>query len=338
MTVDVTSDARALEADGRLLEAIDAFTEQNRASRDPAIEEHLVELRHRAVAELADRPGREPWPPPADDRFRPGALPEVRPGELSGDAIAAGVLGHGCLVVRGLLGPDDVRRTIDNIERAFAVYDARRDGGEPPDAAEARWYRPFEPEGRNLAGLRQFVADHRGLWLGDSPPALFELLELFRAGGVIDAIAAYLGERPAISLEKTTLRCTPPDNRITTWHQDGAFIGEGIRTINVWTALTSCGGDDVDTPCLDVVPRRFDQVLETSETFAHAVPFETVDAIAEETPVVRPRFEAGDALLFDELFLHRTGISHGMTNDRYAVESWFFAPSRYPASYVPLVC
>jgi hypothetical protein len=52
-----------------------------------------------------------------------------------------------------------------------------------------------------------------------------------------------------------------------------------------------------------------------------------------------PVFEAGDALLFDHLFLHRTGTRPEMTKTRYATETWFFAPSAYPdpQDQVPLI-
>ncbi len=53
--------------------------------------------------------------------------------------------------------------------------------------------------------------------------------------------------------------------------------------------------------------------------------------------MVRPQFGAGDVLLFDDLFLHRTGIEPGMVRPRYAIESWFFARSSYPDGQVPLV-
>ena len=39
---------------------------------------------------------------------------------------------------------------------------------------------------------------------------------------------------------------------------------------------------------------------------------------------MRPVFAPGDALLFDELLLHRTAAA-ARTQDRYAIESWFFA-------------
>jgi hypothetical protein len=41
-------------------------------------------------------------------------------------------------------------------------------------------------------------------------------------------------------------------------------------------------------------------------------------------------------MLFDHFFLHRTGIPAAIAKDRYAVESWFFAPSAYPVQQVPL--
>jgi hypothetical protein len=53
--------------------------------------------------------------------------------------------------------------------------------------------------------------------------------------------------------------------------------------------------------------------------------------------IVRPRFEPGDALLFDHLMLHRTASEPSMTKRRYAIETWFFAPSAYPDGQVPLV-
>ncbi len=46
---------------------------------------------------------------------------------------------------------------------------------------------------------------------------------------------------------------------------------------------------------------------------------------------MRPVFEAGDALIFDHLNLHRTAIDPGMEHDRHAIETWLFSPSTYGA-------
>jgi hypothetical protein len=62
-----------------------------------------------------------------------------------------------------------------------------------------------------------------------------------------------------------------------------------------------------------------------------------VERVAGGAPVLRPRFEPGDALVFDEFFLHRTAVDEGMTRDRHAIEWWCFAPSGFPPGYVPLV-
>ena len=48
-------------------------------------------------------------------------------------------------------------------------------------------------------------------------------------------------------------------------------------------------------------------------------------------------FAAGDVLLFDELMLHRTACAEGMTHERYAIESWFFAPAFGYGTQVPLL-
>jgi hypothetical protein len=57
---------------------------------------------------------------------------------------------------------------------------------------------------------------------------------------------------------------------------------------------------------------------------------------AGELPILRPVFEPGDALLFDELFLHKTASDPRMRRPRYAIESWFFGASAFPENYVPL--
>ena len=119
------------------------------------------------------------------------------------------------------------------------------------------------------------------------------------------------------------------------WHQDGAFLGSGTRTVNVWTALTPCG---VDAPSIDVFARPFHEIVPTgTEDAAHT--WSVSRGQAERlgaSAVVRPEFAAGDAMLFNQLTLHRTAVSPAMTKDRYAIESWFFAPSTYPYEQVPI--
>jgi ectoine hydroxylase-related dioxygenase (phytanoyl-CoA dioxygenase family) len=170
----------------------------------------------------------------------------------------------------------------------------------------------------------------------DSPRLLSRLFETYEEVGLRRIVADYLGERPVLSANKCTLRRVPLTAN-TDWHQDGAFLGRGIRALNIWIALSHCG---VDSPGMDLLPRRLDHIVETGTggaIFDWAVGRAVVAQLAVDAPVVRPEFEPGDALLFDDMFLHRTAIEPTMTRPRYAVESWFFAPTSYPEGQVPLV-
>jgi hypothetical protein len=88
---------------------------------------------------------------------------------------------------------------------------------------------------------------------------------------------------------------------------------------------------------LEILPRRLDQLvafgIEGTRTNIEILGDDVLKAGAGVTPVC-PTFEPGDALLFDELFLHRT--MPGLPRPRYALEIWTFAPSGRTPSYTPL--
>ena len=163
--------------------------------------------------------------------------------------------------------------------------------------------------------------------MADSPANAALVLDLLVARGVIGAVTDHLGERPCFSLQKSTLRHLRAEPGFGGWHQDGAFLGDDVRTMNVWAALTPCGGD-LPTPGLELVPRRFDEILSTDGGMvAHSVDPDLIAQLAGETPTVRPEFGVGDGLMFDEKLLHSTYLPAHMTDDRYALECWLFAPS-----------
>src|SRR5690242_17692592 len=96
--------AGALESAGRLLEALEAYADVNRLHRDARVERHLVRLRQAAFGCL-DRSSPPPaWPPSIPPR--PSASdgpPVVSPSELTAERLRNGILGHGSLLVRGLV-------------------------------------------------------------------------------------------------------------------------------------------------------------------------------------------------------------------------------------------
>ncbi len=332
-----------------MLDAVDLLTEANRRARDTEIELRLVRLRNAAYAELDRSPTESPWPDSAT-RPRAGdeALPPIDPGELTPGMVRDSILRYGCAFVPGLIAREDVDRLVDGIDRAFEGCDVQGARGWSPeemdhddpvaDAATAPWYFRFNVvDGAALKyHTRKFVREGAGVWTFESPRVAFEFLEMLERAGLHALVADYLGERPALTLKKSTLRRTPP-LPFADWHQDGAFLGKGIRTINLWLSLSHCGDD---APGLDLLPRRLDRIVETGSggaAFPWSVGPGTVEEAAEGVAVIRPRFEPGDALLFDEMFLHRTATDETMTRDRYAIESWFFAPSVFPGDQTPFV-
>jgi serine acetyltransferase len=336
-SADRSSDAKLATAEraiecGQIREAIDVLTESNRRHASVPVERRLAQLRHEGFLALEHRAPSISWPPSANDLFpEVEGIPEIASTELSVDTLRAGILGHGALIVRGLLGTDRCTKLRESIPLAFRAYDQFESGVDDP---ENPWYWPLQP----TSGIveRTWLRGGGGVLAADSPRILFDLLDAIESTPLPGVLSAHFGERPALSVKKTTLREVPPDTN-TSWHQDGAFLGEGIRTVNVWIALSPCG---IDAPSLDIVPRRLDHIVPTGidgAVFDWSVSDSSAERAAGEHSIVRPIFETGDAILFDEMNLHRTGAGPGLTKPRYAVEMWFFAPSTYPMAQLPLL-
>jgi Phytanoyl-CoA dioxygenase (PhyH) len=331
---DLLADADRLSDDGRGLEAIRRLTEANRAQRDAQLEARLVTLRHEVFPSLPRRSPDE-LPPEVVGEGSGEPLTPTDPRDLDLATLRRGLARQGCVLVRGLIPPERAEALARGVDRALAAFDeCEASGAEsaPP------WYVPFAPANAgDLASRRRgWVRASGGLWTADSPRMLFELTELADDTGIAALIDAYFGERPALSANKCTLRRVPIDTN-TNWHQDGAFLGRQVRSLNLWLALSPCG---VDASGLDIVPQRLDEILPTGTEGAYfnwsVSPQVVEDAAGGPDAIVSPEFGPGDALLFDHMFLHRTGITPGMTQERWAIEAWFFAPSSYPDGQIPL--
>ena len=313
--------AADLVAADQFVDAIRLLNEANRTRRDRRIERRLVELRHDAFRSMTWSPTRPPWPETVD--LFPGAqIPEVAAGDLTVERVRSAILHHGSLIVRGLVGRDLVDRLIADIDNALAAFDADAEGADRPDLAG--WYERFAPDTiSDRVGKRS-----RGSVLTvESPPTMFDLVEIFESTGLTQLAHDYFGEPPMLLARKGTLRLIAHEGSTGGWHQDGAFMGTDIRSLNIWLPLTHCGDD---APGLDVVGRRLDELVKTGD--GAFTDWATSPAAAEEAAagaLVRPIFEAGDAMMFDQMNLHRTAIDPGMVNDRYAVETWLFSPSTY---------
>jgi Phytanoyl-CoA dioxygenase (PhyH) len=302
----------------------------------------LVRLRHTAFSEV-EQPKLTP---------STSDVPQVEPNDIavvdrlelavdggSVDALRQHIARYGCALIPHAIPDDEIIDLRTGIDRAFEAFDAFADT--PP----SQWFHPFHPNtdseqaGRvgDLDGRRRFNREAGSIWAADSPGMLARLLDIYERRGVIALLTDFFGEGPAISMNKCTLRRLEPDASTGDWHQDGAFMGgQDIRSLNVWMALSDCGAG---APGMDIVPTR----LPLAETGTEGAWFDwsvspvEVDRIRGPVPVLRPDFCAGDLLLFDHRFLHRTAEATVKARPRYAIETWFFPPTDYPSKQVPIL-
>ena len=356
----IRSPFRRRESSQPTLARVEELMEQNRRNPDPEVERRLLNMRHRAFTELDvdGAGGNGNGDAPATGRFAvEQGLPVARREEIDGPGVRAAILEFGCLHIPGLVPPvqaEQLKAGIDSTFEACEIAEAHEaevasrngespQGDQPPtslseDAPRSPYYEPFKPmQGYTLGGGRKWNRSGGAIWAADSPRMMFELADTFERLGVRKLVQDYLGERPALSMNKTVLRRARPGKGGADWHQDGAFLGSDIRSLNVWLSLSHCGEN---APGMDMVPRRLDGIIETGgegANFDWSVAPGDAERAAGDAGVVRPLFAPGDVLLFDHLFLHRTASEPTMTDTRYAIESWFFAPSAYPEKQVPIV-
>jgi hypothetical protein len=326
-----------------LLDTVAAITEVVQAAeRDglqppPGLEKELVQLRHAAAAAMdrSERPQR--WDDAADPvpevPVGPSGLPEMAPDEVDAVALRRAMRSHGCAIIRGAFRPDTVARLREGIDLACAEIERQQ----PPyqDRTGSPWFDPLVLDKAERHQLHRKWVVGSGVLSCDSPRVLHWLLDAYEQVGLRKVVEDYLGEPPVLSGVKCTLRRVTAEHSEANWHQDGRFLGDGIRALNLWTALVPCG---VDAPGLDIVPRRFDHMVESGtfgSWFDWAVSDDVVARYTDETPVVRPHFEPGDIAVFDDMLLHRTATDPSMHATRYSFETWAFAPSAQPADTVP---
>jgi hypothetical protein len=329
----VLDQARRLIEAGNFRQAIDLATAANHGVGAPELERKIVTWRVEAFASMdhANRP--EPWPKRFADPF-PGkrGVMEVDFADLTVEILGGALQHHGSLLVRGLTTPEKAKMLQAGIDRAMAARELERTGAPPEEIGS--WFAET-PLDTPTGGARGWVGD---LWLADSPRMMYEVLDLYEKRGLTGVIADYLKEPLTLSMGKTTLRRVEPGGNEHDWHQDGAFLGQEVRTVNVWLSLSDCG---VDAPGLDIVGERLPGLVESGThgaAFHWSVGRGVVANLTQQgIPVVSPVFRPGDAMLFDQFMLHRTAVRPEMTKNRYAIESWFFTPSTFPMEQGPLM-
>lgn len=273
--------------------------------------------------------------PPGETR-----IPELDADKLTVADMRTALAEHGALIVRNMFPKSEMDALIDAIDQVLAVCDSPRDERVRHSSA---YYNPpgnlvsiMPDKGMELGSLRMFNSASGGAMCVEAPVIAESLLQFYEEHGLKDLIGGYLGESPCLSVKKWMLRRSMLPIQQAGWHQDGAFMGTDINSINLWIPLTECGGE-TGAPGMDVVPKRLYQVASAEgATFDWTVSDELVRGGAFECQPVAPVFNAGDAFFFDHLYLHRTQFREQITKVRYAVETWFFGATTFPKSQVPI--
>ena len=317
-----------------LLAEIDGANPSDRSDRDLHTARRILTLRHLAGIRLlaAEASASPQFATPDFNSLADGPGPmEISPAELTAELLRAAILTHGCLLVRGLVdretalglaaGIEDAVRSRAALARKQPTREGYYEEFEPDSIFHPLWERPWIEEGGGVLAV-------------DSPKVVIDAFDALERVGFPSVVHEYLGERSAISGEKTTLRKAEPSVP-GAWHQDGKFLGR-VRALNLWLSLSRCGDE---APGLDIVRRRLDHLVEVGTDgirMANQASERVVAEAAGSAGILRPIFEPGDALLFDELFLHSTASDPKMPRPRYALESWFFGASAFPKQYSPI--
>lgn len=330
---DALSRAKKLMAEKDYAAAIEVLNAIGSGQADGARDKLLAECRVLVFeATPPQRHQQGAWPVEVSDPFGAIAgIPEIDASQLDLAALSAGIRKHGALIVRGLVDQAKAAELAQGIQASIKARDAWKADRKSQSPYYSRLALPAA-----VATARDWV-ETGGVWTADSPHMLAQIVNLFDSIGALAVIEQYFGERPIMSVSKSTLRCVPHTIDKADWHQDGAFLGKDIRSVNIWLSLSHCGRD---ASGLEIYPRRIEHILPTGvggAIFNWSLGPETVAEAVRGVGTESPIFAPGDAMIFDHLFLHRTGLPKGMTKDRYAIESWFFAPSAYPKDSGPLM-
>lgn len=288
-----------------------------------------------------------------ESSYRPGfSVPEIDAPELTVDVLRSAMRESGCCLVHNFFSAGEVKDIRAYIDHSFTVskgngrlhkYLSRQvDLKEvlaktKKDIEEKRktneTYTDIIKLGPNLK--RTLGADVSCL-TATSPILTDKLLALYDRKGLRDLCAAYFENEPCVSVYKWVLRKAVPPPQTIDFHQDGAFMGDHIDSLNCWVPLTDCGAG-TDAPGMDIVPVRFLGTFEKGTGVLNwtVSPQAVVDRFGEEA-IVTPAFREGDAFFFDHCLLHRTQHVPDSTEERYAVETWFFDSRNFPKNQIPI--
>jgi ectoine hydroxylase-related dioxygenase (phytanoyl-CoA dioxygenase family) len=241
---------------------------------------------------------------------------------------------YGCLVMRNAIPRDValalqdlVRQTFTDCDAALAAHAA----GQPmPKSA----YFSFLAKSLTMEALQMFRA-FGSIPMLEAPAPTNEFLRAIVNTKVTQLAETFLGSEPFIGSVKSSVRqseITADVRRV--FHQDATFFGgDGTATINFWVALSDAG---IDRPGIEILPQKLNTELvrgQVGATVGWEVFEETIAELFGLDKLWAPVVQPGDAIVFDQMNVHRTYLTEGMTDSRFAIEAWLFPAREKYAKY-----
>ncbi|MAT91746.1 MAG: hypothetical protein CME59_04035 [Halioglobus sp.] len=279
-------------------------------------------------------------PPGQQDGDIDTFIPEVHAADFDIERLRDALREHGSLIVRGLFPAASMQGLIPAIDRVLDACERNSHGDTPQQSA---YFNPpqnlitiMPNKGKELGNTRNFHRDSGSAMCVEAPSVAEALLAFYERHGLKSLMREYLREPPCLTAKKWVLRRSKLPVAEAGWHQDGAFMGTDINSINMWLPLNECGGE-TGAPGMDVLPRRLHNIASAEGAqFDWSVSSNQVAGQSGGSVLLRPVFQAGDAFFFDHFFLHRTQYGIAFDKLRYAVETWFFGESSFPKNQIPL--
>ena len=319
-------------------------TIQTLLDRDSAADASRLSERLEDYRDREQQIGPRPIEREAEQPAWPGdaPVPEVHVDAFNNETLLSAIASRGCLIVRGFFDPAIANLYIPIIDQMLDTVYTDSAGG---DEAALRRALNNPPEAISSLLTEQVWKRSRGfhrlsgsVMCVESASIAEQMIELYESRGLKQIVGDYLGERPCLSALKWVLRRSLLPVNEAGWHQDGAFMGKEINSLNMWVSLSRCGGD-TGAPGMDILPVRLQDIVGAGDddaVFDWGVGKEAVASKYGPDAIVSPVFEVGDAFFFDHFLLHRTQYREHFPRLRYAIETWFFGADNFPKNQVPL--
>jgi len=280
-------------------------------------------------------------------------VPEVAACDLSIDVLKRSIRERGCLIVRNFFTPQEVDQMHAYVDHSFAINTnssslISKYLTKPVELEEVlnrtkediKAKQKENPTYTNTVKLGkkllQPLGNNKSFLTVQTPMLAEKLLKLFEKKRLKQLLAEYFENEPCVSVYKWVFRKSGPPEKPIDFHQDGAFMGDDIASLNCWIPVSDCG-TGYAVHGLDIVPIRIMNAFGKGTgvldwTISHQA---LVDQYSESA-IVTPTFRKGDAFFFDHLLIHRSQCMPNFAEKRYAIETWFFDSVNFPKNQIPM--